>query len=235
MAFLPFFSKKIPVDVDQEVTRGADGSTQKMISGPAAFSFDLPRGYEPPPEETLEASLRDIVRTNVLLDRELAPKGLMISPVWENQNGTAAVRAVQAPTQFRERFFAGRGAAAVMDTGMVRFTIGIFPWMSDSPDDAAIVLEDTYGFWRDPAAPTRSLERPFELHFTLLSLLLADLARKNAAGMDEMEMMASLGIPIDTHDPARDPSVAQIKESMRAKIAKMRAQEVGWVQSLMGA
>jgi hypothetical protein len=206
---------------------------KKTISNPAVFSFGLPRGFTPPPEETLEASLREIVRTNFLLDRELAPKGLSVSPVWENQNGTAVVRALLAPSQFRERYFVGHGAAALMDPGMARATVGIFPWMSDSPKEAAIVLQDSYKFWCDLEAPTRSLERPFQAHFTLLSLLSADLARKNAAGMDIMEIMASLGIPLDTHDPASDPPIAQIKQSMLAKTEKMHAEEVGWVTGMM--
>jgi len=53
--------------------------------------------------------------------------------------------------------------------------------------------------------PGRALPRPYEVHFMLLSLLSADLGRKNTAAMDMMEMLASLGIPLDTRSSDGHP------------------------------
>lgn len=206
------------------------GDFKNKAASRATFSLGIPEGYELPSEDTLKASLREIVRTNLLLDRELAPKGLMVSPVWESHGGNAAVRAVVAPKQFRDRYYAGKGAAALLDRGMASAIIGVLRWLSDTPEDAALALADTFAFWISADAPIRSLERTYEPHMMLLSLLCADLARKNAAGMTVMELLASLGIPLDTHDPAVDPPIPRIKESMRAKFEAMHEEEAAWVR-----
>jgi hypothetical protein len=76
---------------------------------------------------------------------------------------------------------------------------------------------------------------PFKGHFKILTLLLADLARKVSAGFDEIEWLASLGVLAAFHDPSQDPPVDEIHKKTRSLTDRMIADEEGWMKEMLEA
>lgn len=201
----------------------------------------LPMAYMLPATAVIVAEARLIIDTNLALARELAPQGIgispilspIISPIWERNGSRAAVRATLLPPQFTTRYFTGNGLA-VLDKPNVRTLVAeLMPWMAEDPAAAAAALEDTLEVWISEGAPMRPLEAPYGGHYKLLSLMLADIARKADAGLDTLDWIASLGLPVEEFRDDDDPSAEQIQERMEARMDAMWAQEDSWLESAM--
>ncbi len=189
--------------------------------------------YLLPATEVIVAEARRIVETNVALARELSAQGLGISPIWERKGSRAAVRAAALPAEFAARYFTGGGFVVLAKPGVRTLVAELMPWMAEDPAGAAVALEDTLEVWTAQDAPLRPLESPYGGHYTLLSLMLADIARKADAGLDTLDWIASLGLPVEEFRDDDDPSASQIHDRMEARMDAMWAQEDAWLESAM--
>lgn len=189
----------------------------------------LPMAYVLPPTDVIAADARRIVKTNLALAREPTVPGVGISPIWERQGSRAAVRASQLPAEFARRYFTGGGLLVLRTPGVRTLVAELMPWMAEDPSSAAVALEDTREMWRSDDAPLRPLEPLYAGHFKLLSLMLADLARKADAGFDTLDWIASLGLPVEEFRDDDDPSASEIEERMESRMDAMWAQEDAWL------
>ena len=196
-----------------------------MLHLPAEFSL-------PDPEKTMEDA-RAILLHTLTLQKELATLGEAVSPIWEDHEGKAAVRAAIVPPEVVTRHFEGPGMASLRDAGVIEMLADIVALLLEHPENAAQVLEGTHRLWLAEEAPVRSLEVPFKPHFTVLTLVIADLARKVGAGFDELEWIASLGLLDAFHAAASDAPRDAVLEAARAKMATMCAQEEEWMRALL--
>jgi len=200
----------------------------------ARVLLGLPKGGAVPDESTLSADAEAIVTQNLALAREvehLGEQGLLLSPVWESNAGVAQARMAVRPPSFRTRYFEPEGLEVLRDSEAIDAVVDVVPWMMDDPVGAAVALDDTLRAWRDDTAPVRSLGVAMKPHTRLLSLLLADVARKGAAGLDTLEWLASLGVPIAELRDDGDPSEDEIRASMKANLRAMWDDERGWMRA----
>lgn len=211
---------------------------RKLLSeNDARALLALPKGHVLPPEEQLLRDAARIVETNLGLAKELAAvadQGLQPSPIWEPKQGVTQVRMAVLPPVFRTRYFEGEGREILAEPVALQMVVDVLPWMTEDPVGAAFALENTYRAWHDETAPVRSLELPYEGHFRILSLLLADIARKGAAGLDTLEWLGSIGLPIDESRDPDDPTEEEIRKSMKGHLDAMWAEELGWRRDAFG-
>lgn len=190
----------------------------------------LPMAYVLPATDVMISEARRIVETNLALARELGPHQLP-SPIWERKGSRACVRLVTLPAAFAQRYFTG-GGALVLGKDRVRTLVAeLMPWMAEDPAGAAVALEDTLEVWTSDGAPLRELESPYGGHYKLLSLMLADFARKADAGLDTLDWIASLGLPIEEFRDDDDPDADAIAERMEARVDAMWAAEDAWLEA----
>jgi hypothetical protein len=193
----------------------------------------LPMAYMLPPTAVIVAEARNIIETNLALARELAPQGIGVSPIWERKGSHAAVRATSLPPPFASRYFTGGGRVVLAKPNVHTLVAELMPWMAEDPGGAAVALEDTLELWVSADAPIRPLESPYGGHYKLLSLMLADIARKADAGLDTLDWIASLGLPVEEFRDDDDPSAEQIHARMEARVDAMWAQEDAWLEAAM--
>lgn len=191
----------------------------------------LPMAYVLPATSVIVAEAWKIIDTNLGLARELAARGIAISPIWERKGSRAAVREVSLPRPFASRYFTGGGLAVLGKAGVRTLVAELMPWMAEDPRAAAAALEDTLELWTEDDAPMRPIESPYGGHYKLLSLMLADIARKADAGLDTLEWIASLGLPVEEFRDDDDPSAAVIHERMDARMEAMWDQEDAWLEA----
>lgn len=193
----------------------------------------LPMAYVLPATAVLAAEAWRIVDTNLTLARELSTQGIGISPIWERKGSHAAVRAVLLPAEFASRYFTGGGLVVLGKANVRTLVAELMPWMAEDPSGAAVALEDTLEVWTSDDAPLRPLESPYGGHYKLLSLMLADIARKADAGLDTLDWIASLGLPVEEFRDDDDPPASEIHTRMEARMDAMWAQEDAWLASAL--
>lgn len=194
----------------------------------------IPAGYQPPGEDALLAEAQRIVEKNFALARELTPladQGLLLSPIWESKSGVAHARLSVLPAGFRSRYYEPEGALVLDEPHALGIVAEVVPWMIDDPVGASVALEDTLRVWLDDTAPVRSLEEPLHGHTRLLTILLADIARKGAAGLDTLEWLGSIGLPVEDARDDDDPSPEEIRASMKAHLEAMWEEERAWLRA----
>lgn len=189
--------------------------------------------YVVPATTVLVADARRIVETNLALARESGESGIAVSPIWERHGSRAAVRAAMLPPEFAGRYFTGGGLVVIGKPGVRTLVAELMPWMAQDPSGAAVVLEDTLDVWTSDDAPLRPLESPYAGHYKLLSLMLADIARKGAAGLDTLDWIASLGLAVEEFREDDDPPASQIEERMEARMDAMWTQEDEWLEAAL--
>lgn len=200
----------------------------------ARVLLGLPMAYVLPATAVLVAEARLIVDTTLALARELGAQGLgvaPISPIWERKGGRAAVREVGLPGAFARRYFTGGGLLVLGKAGVRTLVAELMPWMAQDPASAAAALEDTLELWTADDAPLRPLESPYGGHYKLLSLMLADFARKADAGLDTLDWIASLGLPVEEFRDDDDPPAARIEARADERMDAMWAQEDAWLDA----
>lgn len=197
----------------------------------ARTRLGLPMAYLLPAASVIAAEAARIVETNLALARELAREGLLVSPIWERHGSRAAVRAVALPPAFASRYAAGGGLQVLSKPNVRTLVAELMPWMAEDPSGALLALEDTLELWTTEGAPLRPLESLYGGHYKLLSLMLADLARKADAGLDTLDWIASLGLPVEEFTDDDDPSAEAIHERMEARVDAMWAQEDAWLEA----
>jgi hypothetical protein len=197
----------------------------------ARVLLGLPMAYLLPATPVLVAEARMIVEANLALAREPSAPGVVVSPIWERKGSRAAVRAAALPPEFASRYFTGGGLVVLGKPGVRTLVAELMPWMAEDPRAAAAALEDTLEVWTSEDAPLRPLESAYGGHYKLLSLMLADIARKADAGLDTLDWIASLGLPVEEFRDDDDPSASQIHERMEARMDAMWAQEDAWLEA----
>jgi hypothetical protein len=200
----------------------------ELSESDARLFLAWPEGHELPARDLLVAEARAIIKTNAALDRELAPSGVLVSPVWEERGGQAHARLAALPREFRSRYFDDDARATLLERDALVLVADFTRVFSNDPVGATFALENTLTTWLDEDAPTRVVLQSYRGHLKLLTLLLADVARKASAGFDTLELAASWGCLSMVHDPETDPPVDSIKSAMRAKTTAMWAAEDGW-------
>jgi hypothetical protein len=193
----------------------------------------LPMAYMLPSTDVLVADARRIVETNLALARELGAQGIGISPIWERNGSRAAVRAALLPAAFASRYFTGGGLVVLGKPGVRTLVTELMPWMAEDLGGAAAALEDTLEVWTSEDAPLRPIESLYGGHYKLLSLMLADIARKADAGLDTLDWIASLGLPVEEFRDDDDPTAEEIHTRMEARMDAMWAQEDAWLESAL--
>lgn len=210
----------------------------KLSAEDARRFLALPEGYSVDDgDDALIQDAKMVVDKNLELGRELAKmsqQGLQLSPIWEQQDGVAHARLAVLPPIFRSRYFEAPGAEAWIRPATFRMVAEVLPWMIDDPVGAAYALEDTHRAWYDPEAPTRSLKIPYRGHLRTLSLVLADLARKSAAGLTTLEWLASIGLPFEESREDDDPTPDEVRAAMRQATHAMWTQEQAWIRVAFG-
>jgi hypothetical protein len=164
----------------------------------------------------------------------LAEQGLLLSPVWERGTVAARARLAVLPPTFRSRYFEGEGAEVLSEAGALSAVCDVFPWFVDDPVGACFALEDTLRTWLDDTAPTRDLGLPYESHYRMLSLLLADIARKGAGGLDTLEWLLSIGLPIADVLEEGDPPESELRLSTKRKLELIWQEERAWRRMAFG-
>jgi hypothetical protein len=200
----------------------------RLSDDDARALLGLPMAYVLPATAVLVADARRIVDTNVALAHE---QGIGISPIWERQGSRAAVRAAVLPAEFASRYFTGGGLVVLGKPSVRTLVAELMPWMAQDPGGAAVALEDTLEVWTSEDAPLRPLEALYAGHFKLLSLMLADIARKADAGLDTLDWIASLGLPVEEFRDDDDPPASEIEERTEARMDAMWAQEDAWLEA----
>jgi hypothetical protein len=191
----------------------------------------LPMAYMLPATEIIAMEAGRIVDTNLALARELLAQGIRISPIWERKGSRAAVRAAMLPAEFASRYFTGGGLVVLGKAGVRTLVAELMPFMAEDPAAAAVALEDTLEVWTFEGAPLHPVESPYGGHYKLLSLMLADIARKADAGLDTLDWIASLGLPVEEFRDDDDPEADAIHARMEARMDAMWAQEDAWLAS----
>jgi nucleotide-binding universal stress UspA family protein len=191
----------------------------------------LPMAYMLPATEIIAMEAGRIVETNLALARELLAQGIRISPIWERKGSRAAVRAAMLPAEFASRYFTGGGLVVIGKPGVRTLVAELMPFMAEDPAAAAVALEDTLEVWTFEGAPLHPVESPYGGHYKLLSLMLADIARKADAGLDTLDWIASLGLPVEEFRHDDDPEADEIHARMEARMDAMWAQEDAWLAS----
>lgn len=207
-------------------------STTKTEAEGRAF-LNLPEGFVPPENDVLIQDARAMLLHNLTLYSEVRESGILVSPIWEDREGQASLRAALVPPQIAARYFEGRGLASLREPSVLEMVADVVPMMVEDPAAAARVLETTHQLWVSEDAPVRGLQMPYKGHFKVLTLLLADIARKVTAGFSEIEWLASLGVLSAFHDPSQDPPVEDINRSTRERTAKMIAEEEAWMSEML--
>lgn len=234
-------NRRAPAQATSHGARGAttrrpaelryDSTMDRPSDNDARALLGLPMAYLLPPTEVIAADARRIVETNLALARDLSEQGIGISPIWERQGSHAAVREVLLPAEFARRYFTGGGLVVLGKPGVRTLVAELMPWMAEDPGSAAVALDDTRETWMSEDAPMRPLAALYGGHFKLLSLMLADLARKADAGFDTLDWIASLGLPVEEFRDDDDPSASQIHERMESRMDAMWAEEDAWLES----
>jgi hypothetical protein len=194
-----------------------------------------------PDDAELAADAQLILERTFQLGDEVAhlkEQGLQPSPVWEldPSGGAPRVRARLAvlPIQFRSRYFEGDGRATLDDPAAVQLACEALPWLLEDPVGATVALENTLRVWLDETGPTRPLDLPYRSHLRLLSLLLADLARKGSVGLSDLEWLTSIGLPVEDLREEDDPPEVEIREGAKAKLQELWVEERGWLRAAFG-
>lgn len=203
----------------------------RLTDDDARALLGLPMAYMLPAAEVLVAEARRIVETN--LARACTPSYVM-SPIWERKGSRAAVRAVRLPGEFARRYFTGGGRMVLGKPGVQTLVAELMPWMAEDPRRAAAALEDTLELWTFEDEPLQPLESPYGGHYKLLSLMLADIARKADAGLDTLDWIASLGLPVEELCDDDDPPASEIHARMEERMDAMWAQEDTWLDARPG-
>jgi hypothetical protein len=199
------------------------------------LDLDLPAGYALPGTDHLVQDTRAILLHTVGLRGDANGSGLQISPIWENRDGQAALRAAVVPKEVEARHFEGKGMASLRDPEVATMIADTVELLAEEPAAAAQALSTTAALWISADAPVRTLGVPYKGHFKLLTLVLADFLRKTGAGFDELEWLASIGLLDAYHDPAADRPIDDVRASTREKLERLVAEEAGWMKALAGA
>ena len=196
--------------------------------------LELPEGYALPDVDTLVQDARAILLHTVNLRNSTQASGLQISPVWENRDGQAALRATVVPKEVEARHFEGKGMMALGGPDVLTMIADAVEILADEPAVAAQSLVMTASLWISKDAPVRTLGLPYKGHFKLLTLVIADFLRKVGAGFNELEWLTSIGLLSAYHDTEKDPPVEQVRAAMREKTAQLVAEEQAWMAALVG-
>lgn len=192
----------------------------------------LPEGYVLPDVEDLLHDARAILLHTLSLRTETRASGFQISPVWENHEGQAALRATVVPPEVESRHFEGKGMTALRNPDILTMIGDVVEILAEEPIVAARALAMTASLWISEDAPIRQLGMPYKGHYKLLTLVIADFLRKVGAGFDDLEWITSLGILSAYHNPAEDPPVEDIQASMREKMERLIVDENAWLTLL---
>jgi hypothetical protein len=202
---------------------------RSVLSAAEARTFlGLPEGYALPDDATLLTDARAIVKATLALDVELAEQGIYAAPLWEDREGKAAVRLCFLPRAFRQRYFEGEARETIERDDLLGMVAQVAPLLAADPQGAAFALGDTQRVYWAADAPLRRLEVAYVGHARLLSLVIADLARKTDGGLDTLEWLASLGLPLDEVREPDDPEPAEVAASMREAMRAVWLEERGW-------
>lgn len=195
----------------------------------------LPDGYAVPDVDELLHDARAILLHTLNLRTETQSAGIQISPVWENHDGQAALRAAIVPKEVELRHFEGKGMNALRDPNALTMIGDVVEILAEEPIAAARALSMTSALWVSDEAPIRQLGVPYKGHYKLLTLVIADFLRKIGAGFNELEWITSLGILSAYHNPDEDPPVEDIQASTREKMERLIIDENAWLMLLANA
>jgi hypothetical protein len=207
----------------------------EITDADARALLHLPEGFVAPETAMLIQDARAILLHTLALRRDLASSEIVISPIWENHDGQAALRAAIVPPEVANQFFGGSSLASLKEESVLEMIADIVAMFADDLVGAARVLQSTEELWISKEAPIRPLGMPWKNHFKLLTLTIADFSRKISAGMNELEWITSIGLLDAFHDPSTDPPIAEVRASTAEKSARLHANEEKWMAEFLAA
>ena len=205
--------------------------------GEARRFLGWPEGASLPDHDTLLAQSKLVVAKNRELMRrqsKLGQAGLLVSPIWELEGTLLHARLAVLPAVFLGRYFEGEACDALDDEALLELVVELLPAVLSDPVGAAFALGDVHRVWYDATAPRRAVVGLEGGHLRALSMLLGDAARKLSAGLDELEWMSTLGLPVDELVEELERPVEAISEAALAKTQAMWSEEAGWVRAAFG-
>ncbi len=205
--------------------------------GEARRFLGWPEHASLPDEATLRAHVDQVIARNRELMRrqsKLGQAGLLVSPIWELDGDRLHARLAVLPSGFLSRYFEGEAREALDDEALLELVVELLPAVLSDPVGAAFALGDVHRVWYDATAPRRAVVGLEGAHLRALSLLLADAARKLSAGLDELEWMSTLGLPVEELVEGLDRPLEQITDGARTKTQAMWSEEAAWVRAAFG-
>lgn len=206
---------------------------QNMTAAAGRAFLHVPEELVAPETDVLVQDARAMLLHNLTLYGEVRESGILVSPIWENNEGVVSLRAALVPKEIAARYYQGPGLASLREASVLEMVADVIPMLLEEPASAARALAATHQLWISADAPIRGLQIPYKGHFKILTLLLADLARKITAGFDEIEWLASIGVLGAFHDPSQDRPVEEIQRSTRERSIKMCAEEEEWMREML--
>jgi len=195
--------------------------------------LDLPEGYALPDIDHLTHDARAILLHTVNLRTETRSSGIQISPIWENHDGQAALRATVVPQEIETRHFEGKGMMALRSPEALTMIADAVEILAEEPAIAAQALHMTAFLWIHKDAPIRPLGLPYKGHFKLLTLVIADFLRKIGAGFDDLEWLTSIALLASYHNPDEDPPIEEVRAATREKTLGLVAEEEAWMAAFL--
>src|SRR5579864_7063866 len=89
--------------------------TMSRTDGEGRAFLHLPAEFVAPSTDVLVQDARATLLHNLSLRSEAKETGVLVSPIWENHEGQASLRAAVVPPEVAARYFEGRGLASMRD------------------------------------------------------------------------------------------------------------------------
>src|SRR5690349_1703132 len=109
-----------------------EGTMEFDTTSSRAF-LALPDGYAVPDVDELLHDARAILLHTLNLRTDTQSSGIQISPVWENQEGQAALRAAIVPKEVELRHFEGKGMNALRDPNALTMIGDVVEILAEEP------------------------------------------------------------------------------------------------------
>jgi hypothetical protein len=199
-------------DADAMYRRALERSAAYELSELGCTLEEL-RGRSP---QELEVMARAILSENLarpMLEELSESTRLFVSPIWEPEaEGTRATRrACVLPKAFEGHYYAGATRSFLEERGP-ELAASLFASLLSSPVDALTAVRQVRALYQHEQAPSLPIELGYEAPMNLLSLVLAEIARRHRAGLDEVSIVASF----DTSEELSEELSERIDEQLEA-------------------
>src|SRR5437879_5864776 len=111
--------------------------TTKFTEAEGLAFLQIPAGFAVPETDMLVQDARATLLHNLTLYAEAKESGVQVSPIWEDKDGQASLRAAIVPPEVVARYFEGRGLASLRDASVIEMIADVIPMLLEQPAEAA--------------------------------------------------------------------------------------------------